>query len=400
MCKSDYTGNVVDKLAKSEKLFFLLLSIISIIPFYSDFQNDRLFYVLKYVFLVLFLGITFFKTRKGVANQKVILFSVLLFFISFLNSFYIVENLGTRSLILSLGFTVMFGLVGIYSMFYFSKIPFNIFKQIIFIFFIGVLVTVNIPNMLLINNPAAFYFFDGRFRFTGTFQNSNVMSRFALLGLFLVLRLWPLCKGRFTRFLFLVTAATSIYLIYLSDSRTSLIASFLAVGLISIVKIYKSVPKRLFLGVTFIAGAVLIWLAYYYFTVALQPISSFNLSELTSGRTDIWSSVFETSTSGLIFGVGSVQQVGIHNGYIEIIKYYGMLGFIAWMTSLLFMLKRKVKFSFKNNSFSNMVGLGVVLIFLFYHMFEGALFSFGNLASIYLWLEIAQVNRGHQLRGR
>lgn len=392
--KSNKIQKGVNKLANFEMLFLLLFSIMGIIPFYSAFKESPVVYIMKYIILAFFLMVIFMETKNAIDSRKVIVFCTLMFLVSILNTPYILEHIGSNALILSIGYTGMFVLVGVFSMFYFTKIPFNIFKQILLTFFIGVLFVVIIPNIFLVNDSSAFYFQSGRLRFTGVFENPNEMSRFALLNFFLVLRLWSLYKNKLIKFLFFISALFSIYLIYLSDSRTSLIVCFLMVALVCIIKIYKKTPLLLFLGIFLISGATLIGGAYYYLTTSASPFNSINFSELMSGRTDIWQSIFNTTNRGLVFGTGSLQEIGIHNGYIEIIKYYGIIGFAAWMLTLLTILKRKIKFTFKNKTFSNLIGLGIVLNILIYHMLEGALFSFGNLASIYLWLEIAQVNVG------
>lgn len=57
---------------------------------------------------------------------------------------------------------------------------------------------------------------------------------------------------------------------------------------------------------------------------------------------------------------------------------------IIWLIGALIILAIGV------NKFSKAM---IVLLFMFYYMFEGGLISFGNLAGIYLWLEMSQRNK-------
>lgn len=388
-------NSVKPKVFTSIKLKFVCLSffmaLLSIIPFYSVFMGDRLIYIAKYLVLGLFIISVINLTKESKVNiGKVTLLFITLFFVSSLNSFYIVNNLGITAFAKTIGSTLLFCSVGVLSVFYFSKIPFDKFKEILLVFLFGIFLFVNIPNIMVLNNPLYYYTFDGRERFFGVFQNSNEMSRFALLGYLLAIRLWLLYKGVAYKFLFLLTAISSAYLIYLSDSRASILIVGLSLAAIAATFIYKYMPIRLLISIICFILAGVFSILLYFLLDNYSTVISIDWVDASSGRFDIWQNVFNVDFTGLLFGVGSLQDVGIHNGYIEIIKYYGIVGFVVWGLLLSIITLWKVKNTFMNRTTSNLMGLAIVFMLLFYHMFEGSLVSLGNLASVYLWLEISQ----------
>ncbi len=96
-----------------------------------------------------------------------------------------------------------------------------------------------------------------------------------------------------------------------------------------------------------------------------------------------------------MFGTGTDREglaasVVVVNGYIEVIKYLGLIGLLCWILFIYRLLMFKGKYALKSPTKSKSLGISFVILFMAYYLFEGGLVSIGNLASIYFWIEVAQ----------
>jgi hypothetical protein len=320
--------------------------------------------------------------------KKAVLFSTMLLTVCSLNlftvSFYFQQSLGE-----AISNIVMYSTVGILTVFIFPKISFYRFKSILTLFLIITFGVVTIPSLINVGDPSLYTFLEGRFRYLSVYNNSNELSRFALLGVLLSLRLWTLFRSRLSKVFLLFMLISNTYIIYLADSRASLLVATLAILLSIAIILFKRIPIQLLIvGLSFLGSICLIVFFVLFNTMGVN--FSFDLYEFTSGRLLIWESMLSTDWKGLMFGTGPMIGYGSHNGYLELIKFFGLIGFIVWMVIIAYLLKKKVSASGKSNS--DKFGVVVVLLFMLYHLAEGSMVSVGNLASIYFWLEISQRN--------
>jgi O-antigen ligase len=393
-----YTGLKPQTKVKQKKSFvtnfsLIFLAVVNVIPFYSSLGDSSLFYGMKYAALGLFFLVLLSNQKNDPDAPGLHLGMItILLGVCFLNLInfkpYLVDS--TSKYVLN---TVINVMVGAFAIYIFPYIKFERFKYFLYASLIVMFFAVTITSMMNMNNPSLFYYTDDRLRYQGVFSNPNVLARFALLGIFISLRLWTLYSHKLSKAFFLVNIIANAYIIYLTNSRTSLLSMMLVLGLLTVIGIRSKLPRLLFVsGVFLISGAV--------FAVAIQKVIQFlssptvDINKLSSGRTSIWNDILSGSWQQLTFGTGPMEIVGGHNGYLEILKYYGFIGIFLWLMVIatLFIKKAKAPLSYGESSASRNVGLVVVLAMLAYYFFEGGLLSTGNLASLFFWIELSQRN--------
>src|SRR5699024_1538529 len=149
-------------------------------------------------------------------------------------------------------------------------------------------------------------------------------------------------------------------------------------------------PPKLFLSFISFTSMLIILIIFYVLTY-YQHLIRLDLNTLTSGRVDIWLNILYADDIDLLIGSSIILGLGSHNGYLEILSYFGIIGLFLWLIILIYLLKRKFNNVTKNKKYSSIVGFSVVILFLIYHTVEGSMVSIANLASIYFWLEISQI---------
>lgn len=374
----------------------VLLSILTILPFYKTYTGNGIIYVSKYVIIVLFTLLLFRLVKDSGINQKiVIIFTSFLFTICTVNILSIdnvINYLTTVSNIL------MYCFVGFLSVFIFPKISLKRFHSILTMILFITFILVTLPSTFMVKDSFLYTDIGGRLRFLGPFNNANELARFALLGVLIPIRIWSVHKGILKKIFFILMITTNIYLIYLADSRASLVVVLLTGFLLLFIGFYKLIPKEIF--ISFSLFLVIIVFSAIFFLVNSPTFNyAMDLSKFTSNRAEIWSSMFQTDWVGLVFGSGPMQEHGSHNGYLEILKYFGILGFVTWMSIIILLLFKKANSTLKKMSYANFFGLGVVILFMIYHLVEGSMVSIANLTSIYFWLELSQRNVTEDLYG-
>ncbi|WKU22700.1 hypothetical protein Q3A90_23450 [Priestia megaterium] len=240
---------------------------------------------------------------------------------------------------------------------------------------------------------------DGRVRFNGLFHNSNELARFALLGIFISLRILNVYKNRFIKFTLLVVILSSFHVIQITDSRAAMLIGFSAIFLYILSIFYLKMNKMAFISVALIFSSLLVSFGSHFVIGYLNNANLDSLNELSSGRIANWEKVLDTSNlSVFLFGSGAVRDglastAIITNGYIELIQYFGLVGLVTWLMFILVMFLKKIKLAVKEPSISTLQGIGMIFLFLIYYLLEGGLVSIGNIVSIYFWIELSQSNQ-------
>lgn len=368
-----------------------LLSIFSLLSFYESFVGNIYMYTLKYLFIILFIFFLIKRINKNYIKVEVLIFvtSFIIIFSSF--SLFNIPSPTTSHYIEGISNIVMYTVVAILSLFIFSKLKFRKFKLIITVFLIIVTLLVTLPSLINLFDIQYYISFNDRERYKSIFNNPNELGRFSLLGVLLSLRLWFLSNSQRIRLLLTTLIFINTYLIYLSDSRTSLFSVIVLFFILFLIVVYKNYPPKLFLSFISFTSMLIILIIFYVLTY-YQHLIRLDLNTLTSGRVDIWLNILYADDIDLLIGSSIILGLGSHNGYLEILSYFGIIGLFLWLIILIYLLKRKFNNVTKNKKYSSIVGFSVVILFLIYHTVEGSMVSIANLASIYFWLEISQIN--------
>lgn len=369
----------------------IMLSTFTVLPFYNSLIDNSLLYIMKYFVFVLFILILAHKKIKYSINS-INFFIILLMIICGLSSLLNIEYS-------SLNTSILFLIVGIglavCTEVFFRNIDQNSFKKMLWTILITLALFVLIPSLVQSLNPTAYYVStEGRYRFIGVFNNSNELARFMLLGFLISLRILDINKNGWVKLILWLNIILSAYIIFISDSRTSLIIAILGIVVyLFLTMLFKS-PKLTLLLLYFILSISLISISVIIFNLFLN-LGLTGINELLSGRLDSWTSVLNQGFLNVLFGTGTDREglaasVVVVNGYIEVIKYLGLIGLLCWILFIYRLLMFKGKYALKSPTKSKSLGISFVILFMAYYLFEGGLVSIGNLASIYFWIEVAQ----------
>jgi O-antigen ligase len=257
------------------------------------------------------------------------------------------------------------------------------------IFWGSLLVALVISVILGFKDPASAYIFEDRFRYQAFFSNPNSLGMFSLLGILASLQVYAQNRQR----RFIIAVLPVLFLLYLSNSRASILAAGVAILMIAFLFLLgRSNPRtKMLLGAsTFAALGSLIFLGFL--VVSLVPEDTIN--KLTSSRLLIWSQALGSLEDiQLFFGQGigkeGLGSLTFDNYYINIFVQTGLFGlsaFVAFIMSVLHGLWRQLKQTPDDNSLRISIAFLVALIV--YSLFENALFSFGNILSLYIWMNI------------
>lgn len=215
-------------------------------------------------------------------------------------------------------------------------------------------------------------------RFQGLFGDPNYYMLLLITGIALLLKLRD--SHRIRRFSFMTMAAGLSLLGLLTYSKTFLLVFVLLAG---IYVLWQFRNKKFFFGlalaVVMIGGAALLLLADFspLSIIGTRLFSSYNISDLTTGRTDVfaryWNSITRNAGS-FLFGNGfAAKRLGKdpHNLYLEIWYYSGAVGLLlmaGFYSSMVRMVQRKTSGFAKQNVFAKyVVLLAILTVFMSLH---------------------------------
>lgn len=218
-------------------------------------------------------------------------------------------------------------------------------------------------------------------RFRGLFRDPNYYMTMVTIGIALLAILY-LNRYLEQKMFF---AGTGILLFFgaLTYSKTFLIVLVILAGLF-IVMLFSR--KRYLLGIVcfFVILTAGMMLSKTLFSVTIYRITSTNnLYDLTTGRSELLVEYLHQITRNagtLFFGAGlsaDILERGTHNLFLEIIYYYGLVGF-GLMAAYIFSLIRLVRQRFGNTATgrNGLLRYAVLLIFLLlFSTLQGLIFS-------------------------
>lgn len=383
---SSYQLNLTNTETKKFKWIVILLGIIGITSFYDNLIENPIFYYLKYVSVVLFFFVIWSEKKHKInwsAYRGLAFISILI--TSSLHLFSVPSD----GVITSIFYVILIWFLSFGIIYLFPYLNEKEFLLITTFFLICTYTLAVLPSLITMNNSSYFYLVGDRYRFLGIFNNPNDLSRFSLLVILLSLRLFTVYKSVVIRIIFLLMISSSFIIINLTDARSGLLTGSLAVLLyILITFIFYRLPTliKLFLG--FALSATLIFIMFYFLNTI--NIGSYNFNDISSGRLEIWMNAIDANIFQQLFGQGQASRIIMASGYIEIIRYFGFVGLFIWLIVILILLVRKILSAISNPSSNEYFGIGVILLFLFFYIFEGGMLSFGNIASLYFWIELTK----------
>jgi hypothetical protein len=371
----------------------VLLSVFNIISFYESLVGNTSVYLMKYISFLLFVIVLACRKIKG--SKQVDVLSLLFVFIISYGSMLTLLNTESEGISSTILYIILGIGVAFCTVVFFSNLTKEDFYMIMWIVLISISLLVIAPSLIQSQTATSYYIStEGRFRFNGIFNNSNELARFCLLSLFLSLRFLSVYKKKLiTSFLWLIVIS-SLYVIYISDSRTCLFIAIIAIIIYCLIGMFLKSTAITFLFVYFTVFTLLAavfpkvyeWVSQTSFT---------ELDRLASGRLDIWNQVFDKDFIDLLLGTGTIREglastAVLVSGYIELIQYLGITGLLFWLLFIGQMLIKKIKGAFNVPTKSQLQGVSIIILFMLYYFFEGGLVSIGNIASIYFWIELAK----------
>lgn len=327
------------------KIFILSLVLISS-ALALIFPKALVFVILtSVIFLVLFIIYKSYSIRK--LNLLDIIF-FMFFLVSLVSCLYNSDFASLKSLIAL--FTLYFLLSIIFNSYLSDKsLSIAYYSLIISTFFI--LITSIIVNKKIFN------------AFAGIYNNPNSLGiiiaplSVAIISKLILLidkkkSLYPVIKIKFFSILLLVL---SIYIVLLTQSRTSLVAILIvAIIIITIVfikniKNIKFVSKFIF---TFFVAFLLILLSIFKIDIVQSAfykiIEKFQQKsdDIFDGRVEIWlQSINESRLFGLGHNYYEYNSIGAHSTYISILVEFGWLSFVLYLLFFFVLLWKCIKLS-------------------------------------------------------
>lgn len=375
-------------------VLFMLSIGSSIVSFTKYSQAIPGIYELKYFFLFSFIFglICLFGNKLIILNVKrVMILNIMVIFMIPAILHTDIQSIESTLLLIVLSSMIVFMSLLVFPNL--SKDDFFTFLRLMIVLIVFIII---IPNFLYSFNKINYYSIGARIRFVGNFNNPNELARFSAVGFLIIARILPDIHKKTSKIVLLGLMIIALYIIYISDSRASLLLCGISIILFAFNWCYVNINKEFFLFFIIILVVVLTLLGSTIIIRAHKEFQIIDLDQLLSGRLSIWSNLLEErSFMELLFGTGSerdglVATMVLTNGYLEIVMYYGIFGLFQWLSLIAYLLYKKVKIAKDNHSISSLNGVVIIIAFLCYYMFEGGLISIGNISGIYFWLELSQ----------
>ena len=225
-------------------------------------------------------------------------------------------------------------------------------------------------------------------RFYGPFQDPNYYSMLLITALALLTKLKD--SRRIGWFIFLTGSLLFAVFGILTYSKSFFLSFVL---LVAVYLVWQFWNRRVFRGICLtavivIAGSILLFSEGSPFAVVISRLTaSTNISDLTTGRTDVFLRYYRAITEdvgSIFFGKGLAQPnlgLDLHNLFLEIAYYLGLTGLIlmvAYYASLIHAIDVNLK---QQNLVARYVVLFVVLMF---HMTLHGMIIFHTYAAFFM----------------
>lgn len=229
--------------------------------------------------------------------------------------------------------------------------------------------------------------------------NPNVLGFFVFLNLYFIFLLFIQAKNIAVKTLLFSVVMVSIFIIFVSGARTSLLSLFLSIFFFFLFRKrkikYRNYILMVLLYFIFMPvisyGYVLLYKASFS-----QELNQYVWEEtgksLFTGRQEIWATIFDSISDNFIFGLGlgaELSEIGItvssHNLYLMLIYQLGIVGLVFFIIYFLSMTKIMFNELYVYNDFASSLSISWVMAIMVHQGFEIFLFQNNLAASFLFW---------------
>lgn len=211
-------------------------------------------------------------------------------------------------------------------------------------------------------------------------------------------------RPRFERYFSLGLAVAAAWLIYLSDSKTSITCLLLGGGIIAAIRLPVLHRRISALGVYFLVGGVGFFLLDWAFGISTAVVSNLGRDMTFTGRTDVWRELLAVRTDP-IFGTGFMSfwddlhyrsrlpdwvAFSAHNGYLEIYLAAGLLG-LGFLSLMILATGRRIHRALASGEVYGVVRFAIFVVVLLANFSESNFACMTPLGFLFLVAAIGEV---------
>ncbi|MGC6769206.1 EpaQ family protein [Enterococcus sp. LJL51] len=222
-------------------------------------------------------------------------------------------------------------------------------------------------------------------------MNVNLIAGSVLFVTMLGIIMLDKLETEYTVIFQLILAVVAMMTVLLCKSWTSMIALFIFVALMFIIKFVPAIQK--------IAKKRNFWLSIYSGLFIFAPVISYvvvafdGFGTSFSGRVDIWMYFFrawKNSTSSILIGMKGtfhdpVLNLPAHNAYLDVLGAYGLIGYILLFGGILGLLFWRKQ---KEYSINQVISLSAFLMVGLHAFMENYLNSFHWISLLFIFLAV------------
>lgn len=218
----------------------------------------------------------------------------------------------------------------------------------------------------------------GKPRWLGITAHPNGLGAQASVLIWLATNLFFLSKSKLEKLIIVFSVAAAIFVIVKADSMTSLISSFVVIGLTCYYYIFNSLRltiKLILFWLLFLSALFVIIFFIGEDELVSTAFESTGRTTSFSGRTVLWENALMAVADNPIFGYGfdnleqltrryRLEMSHLHNGYIQILVQGGMFASLLLATILIktFFKQFRINSTYRQNFIFLNSGLVMILL--------------------------------------
>ena len=195
--------------------------------------------------------------------------------------------------------------------------------------------------------------------------NANTISMIALYSyLFFLLPYYG--KRNFIKKTFVLLVSLFYFIILIgTNSRAAMIFSIIAILLVIFNTKDKIIKKSNINYFLLIPLFIVFFVIFISNTDLLEPLNEWSLKEMNkpifNGRDELWINGLKVLSKNPLFGSGDLTKANWHNSSIVLLTSYGVIGYITWILSLKYILKKAL-----NQKYEKLLAGVITMFFILY----------------------------------